>query len=135
MTLDSDGLVVCRITSTSQSIRVVATKNGITNTENIALTGLTLELNDDKSVSSVVVENVNATKDANDDWNVTLPAGTTSISAENIEVVLHAPNATYTINPEGYSELVGGDVKTFTLRVVAQDGTHSNYQISCTIAE
>lgn len=135
VTLDPDGLIVIRVTSNGQSVKVVATKSGISETKTYALTGLTFVYNDDKSVSSVKVENVSATEDANHDWNVTLPQGTTSISAENIDVVLHAPNAEYTISPEGYSDLVGGDVKAFNLRVVAQDGTHENYQINCTIAE
>ena len=135
VTLDPDGLIVIRVTSNGQSVKVVATKNGISNTKTYSLTGLTFIYNDDKSVESVKVANVSAVKDANSDWSVTLPSGTTSISAEDIEVVLGAPNAEYTISPEGYSDLVDGDIKAFTLRVVAQDGTHENYQVSCTIAE
>ena len=41
-TLDSDGLVVCRIANTTQSIRVVATLGGSTATKEFALTDLIL---------------------------------------------------------------------------------------------
>lgn len=42
-TLDEDGLIICRIASTSQKIKVVATKTGHpTTTKEYALTGLTL---------------------------------------------------------------------------------------------
>lgn len=41
-TLDSDGLVICRIANTSQKIKVVASKNGQSTTKTYSLTGLTL---------------------------------------------------------------------------------------------
>ena len=41
-TLDSDGLVICRIANTYQKIKVVATKSGKTSTKVYSLTGLTL---------------------------------------------------------------------------------------------
>lgn len=41
-TLDSDGLVVCRIASVDQSIRVIATINGVSQTKTYALTDLVL---------------------------------------------------------------------------------------------
>lgn len=41
-TLDSDGLIVCRIASTSQQIKVVATKSGQSTEKVYLLTGLTL---------------------------------------------------------------------------------------------
>lgn len=133
VTLDSDGLIIFRIASNTQSVKITATKDGVAQTKIYALTNLVLTLNDDKSVSSVSVENVSATKDVNDDWAVTLPSGTTAIN--NVVVVLNAPNADYTLTPSEYTDLVDGDIKTFNLRVVAQDGSHQNYQITCTIAE
>ena len=133
VTLDSDGILVARIASNTQSIRITATIDGESETKTFALNNLTLTLNDDKSVTSVTVEGVSATKDANNDWAVTLPSGTTAI--DDVVVVLNAPNADYTLTPSEYTELVDGDVKTFNLRVVAQDGTHANYQVVCTIAE
>ena len=44
-TLDSDGLVVCRIASTDQSIRVIATIGGVSQTKTYALTDLVLTPN------------------------------------------------------------------------------------------
>ena len=41
-TLDADGLMIFRVTSTAQSIRVTSTKNGVTAARTWALTGLTL---------------------------------------------------------------------------------------------
>lgn len=41
-TLDSDGLVICRIANTDQKIRVVATKAGQSSVKLYTLTGLTL---------------------------------------------------------------------------------------------
>ena len=133
VTLDPDGLLVARIASNTQSIRVSATIDGVTETKTFALNNLVLTLNDDKSVTSVTVEGVSATKDGNDDWAVTLPNSTTAI--DEVTVVLNAPNADYTLTPESFTELVPGDIKTFNLRVVAQDGSHANYQVVCTIAE
>lgn len=133
VTLDPDGLLVARIASNTQSIRVSATVDGMTETKVYALNNLVLTLNDDKSVTSVTVEGVSATKDGNDDWAVTLPNSTTAI--DEVAVVLNAPNADYTLTPESFSDLVPGDIKTFNLRVVAQDGSHANYQVVCTIAE
>ena len=42
VTLDSDGLLVCRIANNLQSIRVTATKNGTSITQNYSLAGLNL---------------------------------------------------------------------------------------------
>lgn len=42
-TLDEDGLVICRIANNNQSIKVVATKNGQSNTRIFNLLGLGLE--------------------------------------------------------------------------------------------
>lgn len=42
-TLDEDGLVICRIANNNQSIKVVATKNGKSNTRIFNLLGLGLE--------------------------------------------------------------------------------------------
>lgn len=41
-TLDEDGLIVCRIANINQKIKVVATKNGQSNTQIFSLTGLDL---------------------------------------------------------------------------------------------
>ena len=92
-------------------------------------------LSTNKTVTSVTVDGVSATKDANNDWAVTLTAGTTSIASSDIVVVLEDENATYTINPDEYTGITGGETKVFTLRVVAEDGSHTNYQVSCTVAE
>ena len=43
--LDADGLIVCRIASTEQSIRVIATINGVSQTKTYALTDLVLTPN------------------------------------------------------------------------------------------
>ncbi len=92
-------------------------------------------LSTNKTVTSVTVDSVSATKDANNDWAVTLASGTTSIASSDIVVVLEDENATYTINPEEFTEITDGETKTFTLRVVAEDGSHANYAVACTIAE
>ena len=42
VTLDSDGLLVCRIANNMQSIQIVATKNGKSKTLNYSLSGLNL---------------------------------------------------------------------------------------------
>lgn len=42
-TLDSDGLILARITSTAQKIKVFAYKDGVSATQIYKLTGLTLE--------------------------------------------------------------------------------------------
>jgi hypothetical protein len=42
VTLDSDGISIGRITSTEQSVRFVASKNGMTQTKTYALSDLTL---------------------------------------------------------------------------------------------
>ena len=42
-TLDDDGIIICRIESTSQSIKAIATLNGLTTTKTFSLTGVTLE--------------------------------------------------------------------------------------------
>lgn len=99
-------------------------------TENISVTALSANV----EVTSITVEGVSATKNESNDWAVTLPATTTSISAENIVVVLESADATYTINPASFSDLVPGDEKMFTIRVVAQNGTFRNNGITCTIA-
>lgn len=41
-TLDADGVIVIRVTSTAQRIRFTATKNGISSSRTYRLTGLTL---------------------------------------------------------------------------------------------
>ena len=92
-------------------------------------------LSTNKNVTSVTVDSVSATKDANNDWNVTLASGTTSIAASDVVVVLEDENATYTLLPEEFTGVTDGETKTFNLRVVAQDGTHTNYSVNCTVAE
>lgn len=42
VTLDEDGLIVCRIKNTNQSIQFVATKNGTSETYNVSLAGVIL---------------------------------------------------------------------------------------------
>ena len=43
VTLDDDGIIVFRIGNTSQTIRFIASKNGISTTKVFTLTGLVLE--------------------------------------------------------------------------------------------
>ena len=99
-------------------------------TANVSVTALS----DNVNVTSVTVLGVSATKDANNDWAVTLPSGTTAIAATDIVVVLEDAAASDIIMPEGYTELVDGDIKVFTMRVNAENGVYANYQITCTIS-
>lgn len=43
VTLDEDGIIIDRIASTEQSIRVVSTKDGVETVKTFSLTGLTLK--------------------------------------------------------------------------------------------
>lgn len=124
------------VVSTSGSFEATFTPttgadNYNTLTANVSVTALSANV----EVTSITVEGVSATKNESNDWAVTLPATTTSIAAANIVVVLEDANATYTINPESFSDLVPGDEKMFTIRVVAENGTFRNNGITCTIAE
>lgn len=88
-------------------------------------------LNNDTSINSVKVDGVDAVKNEDDDWNVTLPAGTTSVS--NIVVTPNDEECELTIVPDHFDTIESSASSSIT--VVSPSGVHNTYHLAITVAE
>lgn len=80
-------------------------------------------LNNDTSVASVTVDGTSAVKGDHDDWSVTLPSGTTSVST--ITVVTTDEDCEVTIVPDHFETIETSASSSIT--VVAPSGDNDTY--------